>query len=524
MNHQGVISAGDPQTVAAGAEILRQGGNAIDAAVAAAFASFVSEMVLVNISGGGIATVHLAESGQNLAYDFFCDMPGGVFDEARSDFKHILIDFGAAQQSFYIGRASVAVPGVVAGLCALAENHGSLPLPALLAPAVRLAREGAIVSASHAYIADILTPIFTDTPESAQIYAPQGRAPRPGNRLRNPQLARTLERLGADGPDFYYRGELTAHIVADQTAHGGLLSADDLAAYRVRCSAPIRIDYRGYTALLPPPASVGGPLIAFSLKLLAGIELAALPLDGAGRVRAIAEALRLTNIARTNLRLTPDGVSAFLDEAHMGPYRRMLADVLAGHTPPPEPTFAYGSSDTTHISVIDGAGNIVSVTTSAGEGAGFMVADTGVAMNNILGEVDLHPEGFHQTPPGRRLQTMMSPALVLKDNKPVLVVGSGGSTRLRSAIVQVLSNVLDYHLPLQAAVEWPRLHFEEGTLQLEGGVPAGVQSELAQAGYQLNVWPGTNMYFGGVHSVGILDGHRQAVGDARRGGAALVVD
>jgi gamma-glutamyltranspeptidase/glutathione hydrolase len=183
-----------------------------------------------------------------------------------------------------------------------------------------------------------------------------------------------------------------------------------------------------------------------------------------------------------------------------------------------------GPADTTHISIIDKEGNVVGITTSAGEGAGFMIADTGVAMNNILGEVDLHPNGFHKSPPKTRLQTMMSPTIVLKDDKPVLVLGSGGSTRLRSAIVQVLSNVLDLGLPLAEAVNLPRIHFEEDVLQLEGGLPTDIPVKLAKLGYQVNVWPGKNMYFGGVHTVGILSGEWTAVGDPRRGGYSQAVD
>ena len=197
----GIIAAGDPQTARAGAAILRQGGNAADAAVAATFASFVAEMVLVNIGGGGVATVHRADTGEDVVYDFFCDMPSAPYREGQSDFREIVVDFGSAQQPFYIGRASVAVPGVVAGLCALAAEHGTLPLPVLLQPAIRLAREGAVLSESLAYVASLLTPIFTDTPSSAALYAPGGVIVRAGDRLRNPRLAESLARLAEEGAD-----------------------------------------------------------------------------------------------------------------------------------------------------------------------------------------------------------------------------------------------------------------------------------------------------------------------------------
>ncbi|RME46929.1 MAG: gamma-glutamyltransferase [Caldilineae bacterium] len=521
---RGIIAAGDPQTAQAGAAILKQGGNAVDAAVAAAFASFVAETVLVNIGGGGVATVHRADTGEDVVYDFFCDMPSAPYREGQSDFREIVIDFGSAQQPFYIGRASVAVPGVVAGLCALAAEHGTLPLPTLLQPAIRLAREGAVLSESLAYVASLLTPIFTDTPSAAALYAPGGTMVRAGDRLCNPRLAESLARLAEEGADAFYRGSLAEAIVADQRAHGGLLTAADLAGYRVRRLPPLRVPYRGYTLLLPPPSSVGGVLIAFTLKLLSVVDWAGASVVSVRRAQGMAEALRLTNVARKDLRLTPDGVAHFLSDAHLQPYRARLEALLNGAAPPPpEPAFPGDPNHTTHISVIDRRGNVVSVTTSAGEGAGFLVGETGMGMNNMLGEIDLHPQGFHRTPPGQRLQTMMSPAIVLRDGKPVLALGSGGSTRLRSAIVQVLSNVLDFGLPLAEAVSMPRVHFEEGVLHLEGGTPSGVAAALERRGYRVNRWPGRNMYFGGVHCAGFVGGKWVAAGDERRGGFALRV-
>jgi len=522
---KGIISAGNPQTVHAGAEVLKLGGNAIDAAVAATFASFVAEMALVNINGGGIAALHLAKSGQNLVHDFFCDMPTGPYNPHQSDFKKILVDFGVAQQPFYIGRASSAVPGNVAGLCALAADHGTLPLPVLLAPAIQLARNGVVVSQAMGYVTQLLADIFMDTSASASIYAPQGKIVQAGDLLHNFQLAHTLQQLGKFGAGYVYHGEIANKIAADQTIHGGLITKTDLAQYRVRRLKPIIVSYRNYTVLLPPPSSVGGVLIAFTLKLLATFDVPSMSLSGVERYRLLAEVFRLTNAARQDLQLTENGVARFLSQPHINRKRRLLANLLNGtELPPREPVSTKGPNETTHISVIDADGNVASITTSAGEGAGYVVADTGMAMNNILGEIDLHPNGFHSAEPGKRLQTMMSPTIVLKDDTPVMVLGSGGSTRLRSAIVQVLSNVVDFKLSLAEAVSAPRLHFEEDVLQLEGGMPPTISAALTRLGYQVNRWPDKNMYFGGVHSAGLVGGIWEAVGDVRRGGFALRVN
>jgi gamma-glutamyltranspeptidase/glutathione hydrolase len=532
---KGAIAAGDPQTVAAGAAMLELDGNAVDAAVAAAFASFVAEAVLTNICAGGMALIVDGASQpsgklhqpQAAVYDFFSTMPSGQVGE-NADFRRIMVDFGPEQQPFYIGRASAAVPGVVAGLCAMAQRHGRLPLARLVEPAVRLAREGAVLSGALAYVLDILTPIFTDTPELAALFAPGGHVYQAGERMRFPQLAETLERLGQTGPDLFRTGTVAETIAQDQQVRGGLITAHDLAAYQVRHVPPIRLSYRGYTVLLPPPASSGGVLIAFALKLLETMDVAGLPHTSFEHVRMLAEAMRLTNHARAMWEASqgPDEerIGRFLAAGRLAEYQRDLRAILEGKSPPQTEAISGGPNATTHISVVDGQGLVVSLTTSAGENAGFLVGDTGVCLNNMLGEIDLHPGGFHRLPPGARLSTMMSPAVVLRAGKPVLALGSGGSNRLRSAITQVISNVIDFGMPLDEAIDAPRVHFEADVLQVEGGISNSVVRQLEGAGYRVNYWPDRNMFFGGAHAVAQQTGQLVAAGDKRRGGAMAVVE
>ncbi len=533
---KGVIAAGDPQTAAAGAAILETGGNAVDAAVAAAFASFVAEVALgVNVGGGGIALIVDCWgnpsggpcSEEATAYDFFSSMPSGRLEKG-ADFRKILIDFGPEQQPFYIGRASAAVPGVVAGLCAMAQDRGTLPLASLLEPAVRLAREGAVLSKALAYVMDILTPILTDTPQSVAMFAPNGRVYQAGERMFFRALAGTLERLGEEGPDLFYTGAIAQAIVEDQQAHGGLITADDLASYQMRRITPIRLDYRGYTVQLPPPASSGGVLIAFALKLLESADVARLSPGSLEHVRLLTEVMRLANRARPSWETSQGSdeqrIERFLSAGHIARYRRELLAILKDGSPSAGSEVEAGPNATTHISVVDSQGLVVSVTTSAGENAGFVVGDTGVCLNNMLGEIDLHPQGFHRLPPGARLTTMMSPVVVLRGGELVLALGSGGSNRLRSAIMQVISNVIDFGMPLAGALDAPRIHFEADLLQVEGGISAAVVRELEAIGYRVNHWPGRNMFFGGTHAVARQDGKLVAAGDQRRGGSVSVVE
>jgi gamma-glutamyltranspeptidase/glutathione hydrolase len=538
---QGVIAAGHPQTAVAGAEMLRQGGNAVDAAVAAAFSSFIAEAVLVNIGGGGIAQVYNPTTGQVVAYDFFSNMPGLSSGDNRLpteiDFREILVDFGPAQQPFYIGRGSVAVPGVVAGLCAMVSEMGTLSLPQILTPAIRLAREGAVLSEALAYVAGILAPILMDTPKIAASYAPNGHIATAGDYLHFPELANTLTQLGQQGHSLFYTGPIARKILADQQAHKGLLTETDLASYRVHRSTPIAIDYRGYTILFPPPSSSGGVLIAFALKLLATVSPANTVHNSFEHLRLLAEVMRLSNIARTQWETDcvtdpatingpgqADCIDKFLADANIKNYSRKLREVLTTGDVGPEPDLPRGPSNTTHISVADARGMIAGVTTSAGENAGFMVADTGVTLNNMLGEIDLHPTGFHKLPPGQRLTTMMSPVLVLYHGHPVLAVGSGGSNRLRTAILQVISNFIDFKMHLNEAVDAPRLHFENNVAQLEGGIAPETADRFEAAGYTINRWPERNMFFGGAHAVAQEDNSEWvAAGDRRRGGSVMVV-
>ena len=529
MTH-GAIAASDPQTAAAGAQMLQLGGSAVDAAVAAAFASFVAEASLVNIGGGGIATLVDSQSGAAEVYDFFSTMPAGPLRE-DADFRQVLIDFGATQQPFYIGRASVAVPGVVAGLCQLAAERGTLPLSTLLGPAIDLARHGAIWSKQLIYAYSLLQPILCDTPELQQIFKPDGRLFTEGERIRFPQLADTLARLGQEGAALFYKGAIAEAIVADQAAHGGLVTLHDLATYQVHKLEPIRLPYRDCTVLLPPPSSVGGLLIAFALSLLADYDVAELAHNSASHLHLLAEVMRLTNIARQQWNPNPlagadelqQQVTWFLSAEHLHPYQTQLRQTLSGVAPLPDGPAAKGPNDTTHISVADADGRLVSITTSAGEYAGFVVGNTGVCLNNMLGELDLHPNGFHRLPPGARLTTMMTPTVVLRHGAPVCTLGSGGSSRIRSAILQTLSNVIDFRWPIDQAVNAPRAHFEAGLLQLEGGIPRATADALTQMGYQTNLWPAQNMYFGGAHCVAFQNGEMIPAGDARRGGSVVQV-
>jgi len=524
---QGVVAAGSPETAAAGIEMLRRGGNAVDAAVAAAFATFIAESTISHTGGAGFALIYPPHA-QPAVYDFFAAMPGlgdgETIDRQRLDFHAAQLEFAATVDTYHIGRGSVAVPGNVAGLCTLAADWGRLPLSELLAPAIHLAREGFVVGACQAGIGQLIKPIITDTPEIARLFSPNGRFMQAGDRLRNTALAATLERLAMEGATLFYQGDVATAITSDQAARGGLITEEDLRHYRTVQRMPLRLNYRGLTILTNPPPSSGGALIAFSLRLLEGFEMGELVHGSAEHLALLAEAMRTTNQVRAahdpaHL-IGPGAVDEFLSETHVAPYRQKIAATLASGRPGKDlPSESRDRGSTTHISVIDEQGMTVGLTTTPGESAGFSVADTGVILNNLLGEADLHPRGFHTLPPGTRLSSMMSPTILLDGDQPRAVLGSGGSNRLRTAILQAISNLVDFCLPVEQAINQPRMHFEGQTVELEGGFDPAAADDLERAGYRVNRWPGHSMFFGGVHTVVVENGVLGGAGDQRRDGA-----
>jgi len=488
---RGVVAAGHPQTAEAGAGVLRAGGNAVDAAVAAMLASFAAEPVLTGLGAGGYMLVH-TPAGEQLLLDFFVEAPGREIPTPRAELIPAEVSFGDAVQVFHIGPASCGVYGTPAGACEAVARFGTVPLSELAAPAIALARDGAVVTAAEAYIFEILMPIIESTPECRALFAPEGRAPREGDLLRNPDLADALERLGRDGAAPFYTGDVAAAVSDWVVERGGILGRADLAAYDVAPREPVRAPYRGRSVLTNPPPSAGGLLIASALGLLDREP-------GPPSIGRLVEAM-----ARANAERTPEFLEGLSEP---GFTERFLASRLGS---------------TTHISVLDVNGWACGITCSNGECSGVVVPGTGIHVNNMLGEEDLNPLGFHRHPAGRRLPSMMAPTIVLRDGRPELVLGSAGSNRIRSAILQTIVGVVDRGLAAGPAVEAPRVHFEDGVVWAEPGVP---EDELEATGYPVRWFRTRNIFFGGVqaaersHATGPLSGG----GDPRRGGVAVVV-
>jgi gamma-glutamyltranspeptidase / glutathione hydrolase len=489
----GVVAAGHPRSAQAGAEALRAGGNAVDAALAAMLTAFSCEPLLTSLGAGGYMLV-VDPAGKPVLLDFFVEAPGrGVDAGARAELVPVSVSFGDAIQVFNIGPASVGTYGMAAGLYEASSRFGRIPLAELVVPAARLAREGVEMNVPQAYVIEILGGIVTSTPECAALFAPGGRVARPGDVVRQPELADALERLGAEGPAPFYRGDIAAAIVEWLATRGGIVSAGDLAAYGVVDRDPIRASYRGREVVTNPPPSAGGILIAHALALLdAG--------SGAPDVNRVVEIMERTQSERT-----PEFLEG-LDDPDF------VRQFLARRSP-------LGS--TTHVAVLDREGWACSVTSSNGSCSGVIVPGTGVHLNNMLGEQDLNPLGFHRHPPGRRLPSMMSPTAVLRDGSPELVLGSAGSNRIRSAILQTIIRVVDDAMPAGDAVQAPRVHSEDGVVYAEPGIDT---EALERGGHAIARFRELNLFFGGVQAAARdREGRFSGGGDPRRGGAAITV-
>lgn len=529
---RGVVAAGHPLTAEAGAWALREGGNAVDAAISAVMASFAVESPLTGLGAGGYMTVHdprgrarpdaggfptaTGPGPATVLIDFFVAASGRGGQERGSDLIPVDVHFDANTiQRFNVGAASCGVPGAPAGLAHAHRRFATMPLRELARPGIRLAREGTPLNAQQAYVLRILSEIYTAQEAGRQIYAPAGRILGQGELLRIPQLADDLECFAAEGAEPFYRGELAAAISELVMSQGGTLSPEDLAAYDSIEREPAQATFLGHQVLTNPPPSSGGILVAFCLELLDRLAAVSPTAPGGPTLADIVTVMRAANEARdpafiASLAQGSDFLAGFLSPARLD---RVAAHLTGGDR--------LGS--TTHLVAVDADGMCASVTCSNGTGSGVIVPGTAIHLNNMMGEQDLNPLGFHRASPGTRMPSMMAPTVVLRDGELVAGLGSAGSNRIRSAILQTVIGLVGHGMGPSEAVEAPRVHFEEGVLQAEPGIADELLRELEAAGVAVTRWDHLNLFFGGVQAVArAADGSWTGAGDPRRGGAVAI--
>jgi len=468
----------------AGMEILKRGGNAVDAALATAFALAVVDQASSGLGGGGFMVIYDAKDRRAHALDFRETAPEGARAEqyARNG--------KPARDLSLTGALAVAVPGEVAGLLEAAKRFGKLPLQAVLAPAIRYATEGFPVDAALRYAIDRQQGAMKKFPELARVYMPKGEVPAEGETIRQPELGNTLMAIASQGSDVFYQGWIGEAIAETIKKHGGALTAEDLKNYKAVWREPLLGSYRKRTVITMPPPSSGGVAIVQMLNVLEGHQLNKLPHNSATYLHLLTEVLKHSFADRAQYLGDPDFVSAPIAKLISKDYAAWVrARIAAAKT---QPTKFYGlvnfkpeQGGTTHLSVIDRDGNAVACTMSVNSrfGSKLLASRTGIVLNNEMDDFSIHPAGnvyglmgneANSLKPRKRPLSSMSPTIILRGDRPELIVGAAGGPRIISATLQTILNVIDYRMPVNKAVNAPRIHHQWLPERLD------VENDLAQ--------------------------------------------
>ncbi len=520
-----------PQPVAAeiGLEVMRRGGNAVDAAVTCAFAQGVLDPQMCGIGGCGVMLVHSPKSGDALL-EFYATAGSRVRED---QWEHLYLRQAADRYGYVldgwlndVGYQSIGVPGTVAGLHEALTRYGTITWAQAIEPAIPLARDGfAVTGFMHGYWTTDYGPDVVPnrrriqaTPAAKAIYTRDGELFEVGDRFVQADLARTLERLANEGPDTFYRGEIAEQMVSDFEANQGFITRDDLASYRVNVSEPLRATYRGLSVVTAGPPAAGITLVQM-LNFLEGYDVGAYGWPSAESARLLVEAMawavadRELHVADPHFVEVPTG--ALADKDYAAKARQVAsADVALVHDRP----------DTTHVCVVDDSGNAVSLTHTLGSASGVVTPGLGFGYNNYMNCFDPHPGNPNSIRPGKTRATSMTPTLIFDGDRLRVCIGAPGGTKIVTAILQVLVNVLDHKMMPVEAVSAPRVDFQGDVVQVEGRIPVAVSRGLEQRGYSVNRRTlNYDSYFARPQViVGEKDGFLHGASDPRKdGGTAL---
>ena len=529
----GMVVSQNEAASRAGAQVLRDGGNAVDAAVATAFVLAVTLPRAGNIGGDGFMLVHLADEDRYTAIDYRSAAP------ALATLDAYVGDDGELE-GHSAGIRAAGVPGTVAGLALAHEKYGRLPWKRLLEPAIAMAEDGIVLTADEAFALDWGRERLARSQAGAEVFLhPDGQALRAGERLVQSDLAWTLRRIAEHGGDDFYRGRIAERLDAGMREHGGLLRKEDLAAYRAIERDPLRSSYRDVEVVTMPPASGGGAGIVGTLNVLERFDLASMGAGSADALHLFAEASKLS----WRDRLAHVGDTGFLEVPLRGLVAKGYAAGRAGRISMDRATpaadveagdpWAHEGPETTHFSVVDTDGNVVSNTYTIGAdfGSGVMIEGTGFLLGNLIGnfslraQLDARREGRPEPPnamqPGRRPVSSMAPTMLVRDGRPWLVTGSPGGNTIPGTVVQTIINVVDFGMNVAEATMAPRVHQHmsgKGTLQVERGLSPDTLRLLEGRGHDIS----SGQTIGSTQMLLIGPAQVEGAADPRRPGAAAI--
>lgn len=533
VGRRGMVASQNELATRVGVEILERGGNAVDAGVAVGLALAVTLPRAGNVGGGGFMLLHLAEEDRTIALDFREVAPAA----ATADMYFGPDGEPVPDAEYRFSHRSSGVPGTVAGFDHILRRYGTLSWAEVAAPAVRLARDGIVVTDDLATNLARARPRMALNPESmATYYRPDGTDYVVGDTLRQPDLAWTLEQVAHGGADAFYRGEVARRIVADMERSGGLITAQDLADYRPVEREPARGTYRGFDVAAMSAPSSGGMALIQMLNILERFEIGAMGYGSADAMHVLAESMKLAYADRSKHLGDPDfidlPVSALTGKAYAADLAggiamtraRPSADIAPGDLAP------YESPETTHYSILDADGNAVATTYTLmfSYGSHVVIEGTGILMNNNMGNFTLRPDipdafglmgsANNQIAAGRRPVSSMTPVMVFEEGRPYLLTGSPGGSRIISTNLQVLVNVLDHGMNIADATVVPRLHhqWQPDRLQVESGFSPDALAVLRARGHELEF----SAAMGSLQTVMWNDGLFYGFSDPRRPGAA----
>jgi gamma-glutamyltranspeptidase / glutathione hydrolase len=454
-----------------GVQVLQDGGNAVDAAVAVGYALAVTNPCCGNIGGGGFATLHLAD-GRGIFINFREKAPLGATENMYLDVKGEVVPDLSLK-----GYLAVGVPGSVLGLDTMLQKYGTMTREKIMAPAIKLADEGFVLTQGDADILAASAKSFADQPNVAAVFLNGGQAWKAGDLFVQKNLAKTLSLISKNGTDAFYKGAIADAVVAASAANGGILSKKDFESYTVTETAPVRCNYRGFELISAPPPSSGGTAVCEILNIIEGYPMAELGFHSAAGIHYMVEAMRHTFVDRNFQLGDPDFVKnpleRLLSESYAGEIRAKIDAAKATSSKDVQPGVApHEGMQTTHFSIVDPAGNAVSVTYTLNAlfGAKVIAGDTGFFLNDEMDDFTVKPGvanlfGLVQgktnvIAPGKRPLSSMSPTIVTRDGKTFMVLGSPGGSRIITIVLEVIQNVVDHGMNIQEAVDAPRIHHQ----------------------------------------------------------------